>query len=348
MAPLPLLGACQSVPLQQQEAPSTGSTSSLFDRVHISSDSEAEHFQSATTELDFGSESLTRATLTLELESPCYPFDKWTRDAIPAGHRWPATCDAFDRTLQLSLDDPASPEEGPPGLELGRAITPFGGPLSLQFDLTDVANGLSGTHRLKLEIPTYPDPDGLVSGARGEWIVSAWLDLELGAAPRRVLAVLPLAYTPQAKPSDVIEFEAPEGASAGRIEYRVTGHGGGALGPKCIGPADEFCRRTHTLSVDGQPLDEFVPWRDDCATLCTPAHYESPLLSIDYCAENPCGAPSSVRASRANWCPGSLTSPRVIEHALLAEPGMHQFEWAIDHIAEGGSWLLSATYFAFE
>jgi hypothetical protein len=102
------------------------------------------------------------------------------------------------------------------------------------------------------------------------------------------------------------------------------------------------------LYVDGELVDEFMPWRSDCATLCTPAHYESALLEIDYCAENPCGDPSSVRASRANWCPGSLTLPRAIESSALAVPGVHRFSWTIDTIADGGSWLLSATYYAYE
>jgi hypothetical protein len=82
--------------------------------------------------------------------------------------------------------------------------------------------------------------------------------------------------------------------------------------------------------------------------LCTLEHYESSLLSLDYCAENPCGAPSSVRAARANWCPGSLTSPHLIQNAALLQPGPHEFSWAIDQVAEGGNWLLSATYYAFE
>jgi hypothetical protein len=321
----------------------------VFDAVHISSDSKAEHFQTATTSIDFGTTPLARATLRVELESPCFPFDKWTASSIPEGHRWPATCDAFDRTLQLSLDDPEGIDEGPPGLELARAITPFGGPLALELDVTDLANGLPGSHRLKLEIPTWPDPEGQVSGERGEWIVSAWLELEPGTPPRRVLAVVPLAYTPQAAvDGQPIDFETPAGTGWGRIEYRVTGHGGGPQGPRCIGPAEEFCRREHGLYVDGELVDEFTPWRSDCAALCTPAHYESALLEIDYCAENPCGDPRSVRASRANWCPGSLTSPRAIESAALAVAGVHRFSWSIDTIADGGSWLLSATYYAYE
>jgi hypothetical protein len=140
----------------------------LLDAVHISSDAEAEYFQKATTEVDFGDRPVARATLFVELESPCFPFDKWTRASIPAGHNWPEKCDAFDRGFELALDEPAAGSDGPPGLELGRAITPFGGPLSMQFDVTDAVNGLPGKHQFSVKIGTWPDPEGKVSGAKGE------------------------------------------------------------------------------------------------------------------------------------------------------------------------------------
>ena len=348
--------ACESTALDARpdittdQSENGASTTTLFDAIRISSDATAEHFQVATTTIDFGTAPLALARLRVELESPCFPFDKWTRSSIPEGHLWPESCDAFDRTLQLSIDDPEGDDVGePPGLELGRAITPFGGPLSLEFDLTDLANGLPGQHTLKLEIPTYPDPDGQVSGAKGEWGVTVELELEPGTPPRRVLAVLPLAYTARAAAAaEPIEFEAPAGAGSARIEYRVTGHGGGARGARCLGPAEEFCRRDHRLYLDGELIDEFEPWRSDCSALCTLVHYQSALLELDYCAENPCGATNSVRASRANWCPGSVTPPRLIEHASLTVPGAHRFNWTINEIADGGSWLLSAIYYAYE
>jgi hypothetical protein len=63
--------------------------------------------------------------------------------------------------------------------------------------------------------------------------------------------------------------------------------------------------------------------------------------------ENPCGAIQSVQASRANWCPGSLTPPFQWESQAPASPGEHTFSWAIGTVAEGGVWRLSAHYLAF-
>ncbi len=325
---------------------------SVFDEVHISSVADAEYFQHAVAAVDFGDEALARATLSVSLESPCFPFEGWTPESIPEGHAYPRLCDGFDRTFTLSLDDPADDAEGPPGIELVRAITPFGGPLRFDADITDVANGRRGVHDLHADIQTWGDAEGLVSGAEGEWIVSARIVLEPGPAPRSVIAVVPLVFENQtdAEPAP-LPFTVPEGTVNAHIEYRTTGHGGAEVpdDAACIGPAEEFCQRTHALSLDGALLGELVPWRTDCAALCTLTPYEGDSPNIpQYCAENPTGLPASVRAPRANWCPGSVTPPFVLENAELAVPGEHELSIAVDTIAEGGQWTTSALFVAFE
>ncbi|HVJ18694.1 MAG TPA: peptide-N-glycosidase F-related protein [Polyangiaceae bacterium] len=340
---------CASEPLKQPKGdqPVTGSrTLSVFERVRVSSDDQAEYVRNAIAEVDFGADSVSRAVLKVELESPCFPFAGWQELEMPEGHNWPLTCDAFDRLLSVSLDEPAEGSDGPPGLELVRAVTPFGGPLSISSDVTDVVNGLPGTHQLKIAIDTWGDAEGRVTGAKGEWIVSISLELELGAPLRRVLAVRPLFLGSQTEPdSPALAFTAPEGASEGRIEYRATGHGL-AEDSTCIGPAEEFCSRTHSLLLDGAVLDEFEAWRTDCAAYCTPAHDDT--FDRDYCAENPCGAAQSVRAPRANWCPGTVSAPRVLEGTGLAVAGEHELATTISELKEGGNWRVSLTYFAFE
>jgi hypothetical protein len=352
--------ACRSLPLDSETSASPGGgghgggadapvlEQRVMERTIISSDASAEHHQRASASIDFGDVPVESATLRVELESPCFPFDRWSLDDIPDGHAWPSRCDAFDRTLEVSLDNPEATGTDTPGLELARAITPFGGPLSLEIDVTDAVNGLPGAHELRVLIPTYGDPDGLVSGEKGEWLVSVMLERTPGTPPRRVLAVQPLAYGSftEAEPP-ARSLVVPDGTRNARIDYVTTGHGAGSeFG--CRGPAEEFCRRTHTLSLDAREVARFDPWRSDCASLCTLEHFESELLNIDYCRENPCGAPESVRAPRANWCPGSRTFPFVVEHGALLEPGTHEFEWSASGIAEGGSLLVSAVYYAFD
>lgn len=349
---LTTLAGCGSEPLgsasSEGPGPSPPSTVQVLSRVHISSSPEAKHHQQADAEVDFGDEEVASATLRVTLESPCFPFEGWSELTIPTGHRWPLLCDAFDRGLSVTLD--AADDDDPdaaPALELLRAVTPFGGPLELQQDITDVVNGLPGPHRLRLRIDTWGDPEGQVSGAEGEWVADVKIELEPGPAPRRVLAVLPLVYESQTVPEpELSRLDVPNRARSGRLEYRVTGHGAVAeLG--CLGPAEEFCQRTHELRLDDQ-LIELVPWRSDCAELCTLTENTAELGPAQYCAENPCGAVDSVRASRANWCPGSMTEPFVVEDPTLGMPGPHSVRRRIPELHEGGSWLVSLSYFAFE
>ena len=317
-----------------------------FDAVRIHSDSNKPNFQKADVEFDFGSAPFAKVTLVVDLDTTCFPFEKWQNNPPPAGHNWPADCDAFDRNFELILDPPES--GGPPGIELVRAITPFGGPLHLEIDVTDVANALHGAHRLRVVIPTWSDASGQVTGADGGWNVSARFDVVPGNAPREVLAVVPLFDGNQTAPDPMpaLPVQVPLGTQSTRLEYRVTGHGGVAFG--CgTAPAEEFCSRMHSLFVDEALVADVVPWRDDCASLCTIAHQESAGGGFDYCAENPCGAIQSVQASRANWCPGSVTPPLAWDFDALRSPGTHQFRWQVSDVADGGSWRISAVYFAF-
>lgn len=326
-------------------------TLAILDAVSISSRADAEYFQRVKTRVDFGSDSVEAATLRVRLTSPCFPFEAWDPEQIPAGHNWPKRCDAFDRLIAVTLDPPADTASGPPGLELSRAVTPFGGPATFETDVTDFVNGLPGEHELQVDLGTWGDPDGLVSGSEGEWQVSVELTRTPGPAPRRVLAVVPLfnRTQTQAIPATV-RFDVPQGTTWGRISYLATGHGQGrALSLGCDGPAEEFCRRTHTLAVDALPISEFSPWRGDCATLCTIAHHERTelLADFDYCQENPCGDMTSVRAARVNWCPGSAVEPHLVSPLQDLAPGQHEFTSSVDTIIDGGLWQLSATFFAY-
>ncbi|WP_437962374.1 peptide-N-glycosidase F-related protein (plasmid) [Sorangium sp. So ce119] len=321
-----------------------------FAKDRITSDASQPNFQQANAELDLRDGPFAKVRLVVDLETTCYPFESWQDNPPPEGESWPADCDAFDRNFEFSLDDPEDPEVGPPGIELVRAITPFGGPLHLEVDITDVANGLAaGKHRLRAVIPTWSDATGQVSGSNGGWTVSAVIEAVPGPPPRKVLAVIPLFNGSQttADGPGPLAVQVPEGTVSSRVEYRVTGHGGGESGSGCIGPAEEFCRRYHTILVDGGPLEKISPWRTDCEALCTRMHQGPADGGFDYCLENPCGAIESVEASRANWCPGSESPPFLWDAEALRAPGEHTLAWRISTVAEGGVWRISATYFAF-
>jgi hypothetical protein len=318
-----------------------------FEATRITSDSAGPNFQRAEAEIDLRDGPFASVTLVVDLASTCYPFDEW--ETPPKGQNWPAECDAFDRNFEFTLDEPADPKLEPPAIELLRAITPFGGPLHTEVDLTDVANGLPGKHTLHVHIPTWSDGAGKVSGSHGGWNVTAKLVVTPGADPRKVLAVVPLwnGYQGAGEPVGPLTFTAPEGMTSSRIEYRATGHGGGEVGAGCIGPAEEFCKRKHTLKVDGQSIFSKSLWRTDCDELCTLTHQGPAGGGFDYCLENPCGAIQSVKASRANWCPGSVTPPLALGADLVQGPGEHSFSFDVSTIADGGGWRISALFLAF-
>lgn len=360
VAGLTLLAACSSTPSPiDGGAPSDVGVDAFvpgpftltpFDRVRISSHSEDENFQNATAPVDLGGGPFESVVLHVALDTSCYPFERWSEDPPPAGQNYPASCDAFDRNFEFTLDPPAD-EGGAPGFELVRAITPFGGPATFDVDITDLANARPGTHQLRTHITTWSDGEGRVSGSHGGWWVTATIDVVHGTAPRRVLAAIPLFdgnLTSDAT-AVTVPFTLPEGTVSTRLEYRTTGHGGPNTDrDACIGPAEEFCRRQHTLRIDTLDLGSHEPWLNTCRPMCTIAHQESATGGFDYCMQNPTGSVDSVRAPRANWCPGRVTPPRVYDEQLVdVGPGAHEFEASVNAIAVGGSFRTSATIYAF-
>jgi hypothetical protein len=314
-----------------------------FDFTRISSnDGEGRNVRVATSEVSFDGGPFASATLRVQLDSTCFPFEDWSTP--PAGHNWPADCDAFDRNFEFMLDEPTA-EGDPPAYELVRAITPFGGPMEFEVDVTDLANTLTGAHSISVRISTWSDGAGQVSGSDGGWNVTADLELVPGAPPANVLAVIPLynASLGADAPVENIQFTMPDGARSAVLEYRTTGHGGGEGGRACIGPAEEFCERDHTVFIDDEPSFFLRPWRDDCETLCTLENNGR----FEYCAENPCGSVSSVRAPRANWCPGDVTPPEEFLLDADALTGEHTFRFDVANVAAGGSWRTSAVLYVY-
>lgn len=314
-----------------------------LDRARITSISSDPNFQKVRGDITLQPGTNARVMLVVDLDTTCFPFAKWADDPPPAGQNWPPSCDAFDRNFEISLIDPAAPSA--PAIELVHAITPFGGPLHIEEDVTDIFAVAPGKRAIAIEIPTYSDSEGQVSGSKGGWFVSARLDVTPGDKPRDVAAVIPLHYgsVTEGGVAKTFAFTLPEGTTSARIDYVATGHGGGT-DRACLGPADEFCERIHTLTLDGAKLAEIDMWRDDCDKLCTTTPGGPGGRS--YCKENPCGAAQSVRAPRANWCPGSV-SPMKSYDLASATPGAHTFAFTIDAIASGGSWRGSARVVAY-
>jgi len=308
---------------------------------------------SASGDVDWQQGPFANVTLIVDLDTTCYPFEMWTANPPPAGQNYPADGDAFDRNFNAFIDDGPGASRAVP-FEVMHAITPFGGPEHLEIDVTDLANALPGKHRLRVELTSFSDAAGQITASNNGWTVSARVAVTPGAAPRRVLAAIPLyaGRVEMGGAPPTVSFEAPEGTVTGRLEYRTSGHGQGSMDdPACAGPAEEFCSRHHSVLVDGAQVKDVNPYRIDCASLCTIQHHPpfGPFRTgLDYCAQNPLGLPASVRASRANWCPGSMTPPYSwTDIPALAAPGSHTFSFQVSEISAGGRWMVSAIYYAY-
>lgn len=105
-----------------------------------------------------------------------------------------------------------------------------------------------------------------------------------------------------------------------KLRYITTGHGGWENG-------DEFVPKKNTLFMNRKEVFQFTPWRQDCGSyrLYNPAsgNFPNGLSSSDY--------------SRANWCPGMVTTPTYIDLGDLPA-GDYTFQVKIPQgQTEGGS-----------
>jgi hypothetical protein len=329
---------------QGPEEPGQKRSIPLFDAVRLSSIDKDPHFQSAEKEFDFGAGPFAKVTFVVDLATTCFPVSQWQKDPPPMGQNYSPSCDAFDRNFEFTLDEPKKDGDAP-AFEIIRAITPFGGPLHMETDLTDLANAHPGKHTVKTFIATWSDAMGKVSGSKGGWNVSAHIELETGKAPAKVLAAVPLfngSLDPKKLRFDA-PFTLPVGTKKMRIDLRATGHGQGT-DPLCFGPAEEFCDRPHRVSIDDKMLPTLSLYRDDCAKLCT--HVTDDQLG-EHCKENPFGLIESVEAPRAGWCPGSLVDPHSFEFPATGGSKAHTFSYWLEQIAEGGSIRASAVLYAY-
>ena len=193
------------------------------------------------------------------------------------------------------------------------------------------------------------------------YVVSVDLDLKesqisCDALPnRKVMPLLNTVYYIGQSYPDIfarqdleMEFDMPKAAKNVRLKYIVTGHGGHSGG-------DEFVKRQNIVSIDGNEVLNFIPWRDDCASfrrfnpgtgvwlIKRLAMYIDKEGYSEKMVEEPLG---SSDLSRSNWCPGSDVVP---EETLVGDltAGKHTFKVSIPEAepVEGhklNHWLVSA------
>ncbi|MDQ1858552.1 GLPGLI family protein [Chryseobacterium sp. WLY505] len=127
----------------------------------------------------------------------------------------------------------------------------------------------------------------------------------------------------------LVTFTLDKDLKNAQLRYTTTGHGGWENG-------DEFVPKANSISLDGNAVFSFIPWRTDCGSyrLYNPAsgNFQDGLSSSDL--------------SRSNWCPGTVTNPNFIPLGNL-KAGKHTIQVKIPQgPTEGTSfsaWNVSGT-----
>jgi len=185
--------------------------------------------------------------------------------------------------------------------EVSRMLTPYGGGFSKEWhftwttDLTDLRSLLQDSCTVIYEHGGYePNTD------RG-WAVTLDFEFILGKPAQPVLDVVPLyaggfAYGNKARSIEADlpphNVDVPIGATTMRIRVLQTGHGMN-LQDGC----GEFCAKQRIIKVNGDTVNTHKLWKD-CG--CNPVQPQAGTWIFD----------------RANWCPGSLNQPDIVDVPL--------------------------------
>jgi len=218
---------------------------------------------------------------------------------------------------------------GLPDIEIVKFITAYGGATEYDADVSHLAALLRGPCTFKVFLDTWVSP---------AWTVSVALTYAPSTDTLVPVWCAPLAYVESAT-ADLMasggirgDVEVPPGLSRVMLHYYVSGH--------CTDgrDADEFVSKDNVISVDGQVVYRYRPWRDDCQDF----RHRNP-----YCRRWSDGSWSSDYA-RSGWCPGDLVYPQVLDLSDHFPSGPHRVRFVIEQVrprdADGhyGYWRVSS------
>lgn len=207
-----------------------------------------------------------------------------------------------------------------------------------QADITDLYPLLKGDAYVGVFIDTWT-PEG--------YIASVDIDIKESKNKYAHIAgrhVLPLANTVYyfgqeypdifARKDLTVDFELPQVPSKAHLAYITTGHGGHSEG-------DEFTKQRNVVSLDGEVLIDYVPWRTDCASFRrfnptsgvwtehrTASYYGLTAKGPGRVEKEIDELIASSDYSRSNWCPGSQVDPVIVPLEDLAA-GAHRLTISI-------------------
>jgi hypothetical protein len=282
-------GAEAAIAPDASGGPGPSVTLNPFADVYVFGDHTGKSQRSFDVTVDFPVMPLTYRTITLTIALRCPTAVK-------------RSCDYVDQRGFVGVVRKVGDVETV--YEIQRFITPYGSPATFTTDVTSIRPLLSGTVALRLWVDTWAHPG---SNMGEGWRADVSFELTGGVPTRLPVAVLPLwgetifDYGDPGKPQPYIparQVTVPSEARAVEIRSFITGHGQGNS-ENC----GEFCPKTHTFTIGGQPFTRRV-WRTDCASTAsrnqTSGAYVYP---------------------RAGWCPGATVLPWVADVTAAAPAG---------------------------
>ncbi len=232
--------------------------------------------------------------------------------------------DKWDRAGNIRLV-----REGKPDIELVKFVTAYGGFTEYDVDISEFAPLLQRLCTFKGFIDTWVSP---------AWQVDFRLIFETDSTVSNPIWTESVNYEQSFSTKTVSESGVdvkvwiPDSLDRVLLHYLVSGHCTDGRG------ADEFVQKDNVISVDGQVVYRYRPWRDDCRD----------FRDLNpYCAKWSDGYWSSD-FSRSGWCPGDIVLPLELDLTDHLTPGDHTLRFNIENMRpvddEGhhGYWRVSA------
>ncbi len=187
-------------------------------------------------------------------------------------------------------------------IEVVKFITAYGGETQYDVDITHLASLLEGSCTFKGFVDTWVTP---------AWKMDFSIEFRPGPDPDAPDWVEGILYEESMSEEllrngpRTVKVTVPDNVGRVVMHYLSTGHCTDGRG------ADEFESKDNVITVNGNEVYRFKPWRDDCLRFRT---------INPYCARWADGSWSSDY-SRSGWCPGDVVSPVAIDVTAFLTPG---------------------------
>lgn len=205
--------------------------------------------------------------------------------------------DPWDRAGTIKISDGENAD-----VELLKFITAYNVETSHQLDVSNLKSLLTGESRIKANITTYSERS---------FKINFWLEYTPEPSLRNSDWTEGVFFSNSLERKHVegnlteVEVNIPKDLEKVELVYYVSGHCTDGRG------ADEFESKYNVISIDGNEIHRYLPWRDDCSNFPSQGTYYF---------------------SRSGWCPGDIVYPLNLDVTSYLTPGKHKLTFDIENI----------------